>query len=128
MAFFSSFFVSLFFLIICLSITIAQAKEYLVGGYTDAWAVPASSSYTLNKWSEANRFQVGDSLGNKPYFSSSLAFIHPLFFFFHLSRFEEHHDSTLPLISGPINSTLPLQCGTMTRRKTQCFVSQEKHI
>lgn len=67
MAFSSSLSASLFFSIVCLSVTIAQAKEFIVGGTTNAWTVPTSSSYTLNKWAEANRFQVGDSLGNKPF-------------------------------------------------------------
>ncbi|KAJ4815824.1 Early nodulin-like protein 1 [Rhynchospora pubera] len=62
MDFLASFFVSLFFLILSLCLTTAQAKEFLVGGKVNAWAVPASSSDTLNKWAEASRFQVGDSL------------------------------------------------------------------
>jgi hypothetical protein len=68
MAFSSSLGVSLFILSACLSVTVGQAKEFIVGGNTNAWTVPASSSYTLNKWAEANRFQVGDSIGNKLYF------------------------------------------------------------
>ncbi|KAJ4754999.1 Early nodulin-like protein 1 [Rhynchospora pubera] len=59
MAFLASFFVSLFFLILSLS---ALQLHKLVGGKVNAWAVPASSSDTLNKWAEASRFQVGDSL------------------------------------------------------------------
>ncbi|KAJ4763341.1 Early nodulin-like protein 1 [Rhynchospora pubera] len=62
MDFLASFFVSLFFLILSLCLTTAQAKEFLVGGKVNAWAVTASSSDTLNKWAEASRFQVGDSL------------------------------------------------------------------
>ncbi|KAM0943421.1 putative Phytocyanin domain, cupredoxin [Dioscorea sansibarensis] len=48
---------SLFFLI-----TSSQAKEFLVGGAAGSWKIPSSTSESLNKWAEANRFQAGDSL------------------------------------------------------------------
>ncbi|KAJ6383076.1 hypothetical protein OIU77_031490 [Salix suchowensis] len=42
---------------------LSQAKDVLVGGKTDAWKIPSSeSSDSLNKWAEAARFLVGDSL------------------------------------------------------------------
>ncbi|KAJ0965838.1 hypothetical protein J5N97_026976 [Dioscorea zingiberensis] len=48
---------SFFFLI-----TSSQAKDFLVGGAAGAWKVPSSASESLNRWAEASRFQVGDSL------------------------------------------------------------------
>ncbi|KAL2317974.1 hypothetical protein Fmac_031850 [Flemingia macrophylla] len=38
------------------------AKEFLVGGKTDAWKIPSSQSESLNQWAERSRFQVGDYL------------------------------------------------------------------
>lgn len=40
-----------------------EAKEFLVGGQTDAWKIPSSSqSESLNQWAENSRFHIGDSL------------------------------------------------------------------
>lgn len=41
----------------------SEAKEFLVGDKTNSWQMPSFPSQSLNKWAEANRFQVGDSLG-----------------------------------------------------------------
>ncbi|XP_042964779.1 early nodulin-like protein 3 [Carya illinoinensis] len=38
------------------------AREFLVGGKTKAWIIPAFDSKSLNKWAEGSRFQIGDSL------------------------------------------------------------------
>ena len=51
-------------LVFLLSITCSAAKEFLVGGKTNAWKIPSSQSDSLNKWAESSRFLVGDSLGN----------------------------------------------------------------
>ncbi|XP_073004210.1 early nodulin-like protein 14 [Typha latifolia] len=55
----SLLFFSTFLLISSIS---SEAKDFLVGGSTDSWKIPTSTSDSLNKWAEANRFQVGDSL------------------------------------------------------------------
>ncbi|KAL6345636.1 hypothetical protein AAG906_017368 [Vitis piasezkii] len=49
-------------LVFLLSITCSAAKEFLVGGKTNAWKIPSSQSDSLNKWAESSRFLVGDSL------------------------------------------------------------------
>lgn len=41
----------------------SEAKEFLVGDKTNSWQMPSFPSQSLNKWAEANRFHVGDSLG-----------------------------------------------------------------
>ncbi|XP_022750327.1 early nodulin-like protein 1 [Durio zibethinus] len=51
---------SLVLLFLFLSFT--EAKEFLVGGKTDAWKIPSSESDSLNKWAEISRFRIGDSL------------------------------------------------------------------
>ncbi|KAE9586434.1 hypothetical protein Lal_00044776 [Lupinus albus] len=40
----------------------AASKDILVGGKSDAWKIPPSSSDFLNQWAERSRFQVGDHL------------------------------------------------------------------
>ncbi|XP_058114054.1 early nodulin-like protein 15 [Magnolia sinica] len=42
--------------------SLSEAKDFLVGGKTNAWQIPSSPSDSLNQWAEANRFQIGDSL------------------------------------------------------------------
>lgn len=42
--------------------TIAEAREFIVGGRAHAWKVPSPAEPTLNQWAESMRFQVGDSL------------------------------------------------------------------
>ncbi|KAB1211922.1 Early nodulin-like protein 1 [Morella rubra] len=39
-----------------------EARDFLVGGKTNAWKVPTSEAESFNKWAEGSRFQVGDSL------------------------------------------------------------------
>ncbi|XP_073118409.1 early nodulin-like protein 13 [Elaeis guineensis] len=58
----SPLFSSLVFLVLILIVRSSEAKDFLVGGNTEAWKIPSSPSKTLNHWAEANRFQVGDSL------------------------------------------------------------------
>ncbi|XP_008794359.1 early nodulin-like protein 3 [Phoenix dactylifera] len=53
---------SLVFLVLLLIVGSSEAKDFLVGGNTEAWKIPSSPSETLNQWAEANRFLVGDSL------------------------------------------------------------------
>ncbi|KAG1326559.1 early nodulin-like protein 3 [Cocos nucifera] len=53
---------TLLFLALLLIIRSSEAKDFLVGGNTEAWKIPSSKSETLNRWAEATRFQVGDSL------------------------------------------------------------------
>ncbi|KAJ3693340.1 hypothetical protein LUZ60_008820 [Juncus effusus] len=54
------------FLILCFTtLTMfvkSEAKQFIVGGDVYAWSIPATSSFSLNKWAESNRFQIGDSL------------------------------------------------------------------
>ncbi|XP_050272307.1 early nodulin-like protein 1 [Quercus robur] len=49
-------------LFISLFISFTEARELLVGGNSNAWKIPSSESESLNKWAEASRFQIGDSL------------------------------------------------------------------
>ncbi|XP_030953402.1 early nodulin-like protein 1 [Quercus lobata] len=49
-------------LLVSFFISLTEAREFLVGGKTNAWKIPSSESESLNKWAEASRFQVGDSL------------------------------------------------------------------
>ncbi|XP_008803702.3 early nodulin-like protein 3 [Phoenix dactylifera] len=49
-------------LALLLIVSSSEAKDFLVGGDTEAWKIPSSKSETLNRWAEAHRFQVGDSL------------------------------------------------------------------
>ncbi|RDX86231.1 Early nodulin-like protein 1, partial [Mucuna pruriens] len=51
---------SLFLLFLFFGFSIA--KEFLVGGKTDAWNIPSSQSDSLNQWAQRSRFQVGDYL------------------------------------------------------------------
>ncbi|XAR69986.1 hypothetical protein NMG60_11001786 [Bertholletia excelsa] len=48
-------------MLLCL-LSFTEAREYLVGGKTDAWQIPSSESDSLNKWAESSRFLIGDSL------------------------------------------------------------------
>ncbi|KAM7267309.1 hypothetical protein ACFE04_009475 [Oxalis oulophora] len=48
--------------LISLFIGITGARDFVVGGKTNAWKIPTSESDSLNKWAAALRFQVGDSL------------------------------------------------------------------
>ncbi|PRQ26882.1 putative cupredoxin [Rosa chinensis] len=43
-------------------LSFSEAREFLVGGKADAWAVPSSESQSLNKWAESKRFNTGDIL------------------------------------------------------------------
>ncbi|KAK9996203.1 hypothetical protein SO802_020889 [Lithocarpus litseifolius] len=49
-------------LFISLFISFTEARELLIGGNNNAWKIPSSKSESLNKWAEASRFQIGDSL------------------------------------------------------------------
>jgi hypothetical protein len=49
----------------------SQAKDFIVGGPTDGWKVPAMSD-ALNKWASANRFHIGDNLGKSRHHQESL--------------------------------------------------------
>ncbi|XP_040997855.1 early nodulin-like protein 1 [Juglans microcarpa x Juglans regia] len=49
-------------LLISLFLSFTEAREFLIGGKTNAWIIPASDSESLNKWAEGSRFQIGDSL------------------------------------------------------------------
>ncbi|OVA01333.1 Plastocyanin-like [Macleaya cordata] len=41
----------------------SEAKDFLVGGKSDAWEIPSSpQSQPLNQWAQSSRFQIGDSL------------------------------------------------------------------
>lgn len=48
--------------LLCLLISFSEAKEYLVGGKTNAWEIPSSQADFLNQWAEASRFRIGDYL------------------------------------------------------------------
>lgn len=50
-------------LLIFLLLRSSEARDILVGGKADAWAIPSSESQSLNKWAETNRFRTGDTLG-----------------------------------------------------------------
>ncbi|KAE8126072.1 hypothetical protein FH972_020819 [Carpinus fangiana] len=45
-----------------LFVSFTEAREFLVGSKTNAWKIPSSEAESLNKWAEASRFQIGDSL------------------------------------------------------------------
>ncbi|PON74545.1 Cupredoxin [Parasponia andersonii] len=65
MASFSRTSSSLLLLLTSLLFTISEAKEILVGGKSDAWSIPSSSSsqtQLLNQWAESTRFRIGDTL------------------------------------------------------------------
>ena len=62
-------------LFIYLFISFTEARELLVGGNSNAWKIPSSESESLNKWAEASRFQIGDSLG-----TNTIPKIYSLFF------------------------------------------------
>ncbi|XP_010265565.1 PREDICTED: early nodulin-like protein 1 [Nelumbo nucifera] len=47
--------------LVFLLFSFSEAREILVGGKTDAWKIP-SESVSLNRWAEAARFQIGDTL------------------------------------------------------------------
>ncbi|XP_077216813.1 early nodulin-like protein 14 [Tasmannia lanceolata] len=49
-------------ILITLLFSLSEAKDFLVGGKTNAWKIPSSSSESLNQWAESNRFKIGDSL------------------------------------------------------------------
>ncbi|CAL5375082.1 unnamed protein product [Camellia sinensis] len=53
-------------LVFLASTSLSEAREFLVGGKTEAWNVPSSSSHhspdSLNQWAESSRFLIGDSL------------------------------------------------------------------
>ncbi|PIN17650.1 hypothetical protein CDL12_09683 [Handroanthus impetiginosus] len=42
-------------------ISFSEAREFVVGGKRSSWEVPSSPD-EFNKWAEANRFQIGDSI------------------------------------------------------------------
>ncbi|KAG0466763.1 hypothetical protein HPP92_017732 [Vanilla planifolia] len=50
------------FLLTLCGITFTEAKEFLVGGATNAWTIPSTASEPLNQWAESTRFLVGDYL------------------------------------------------------------------
>ncbi|EPS72444.1 hypothetical protein M569_02314 [Genlisea aurea] len=47
---------SLFFL------SMADARDLVVGGKANSWTIPLSDSDSLNRWAEKSRFVIGDSL------------------------------------------------------------------
>ncbi|XP_050363115.1 early nodulin-like protein 1 [Argentina anserina] len=52
----------LMFVTILALLSFSEGTEFLVGGKSDAWAVPSSESQSLNKWAESKRFRTGDVL------------------------------------------------------------------
>jgi hypothetical protein len=50
-------------LIVSLFVTFTEARDIMVGGKNYSWKIPSSESDSLNKWAEASRFRVGDTLG-----------------------------------------------------------------
>ncbi|RRT41119.1 hypothetical protein B296_00043242 [Ensete ventricosum] len=50
--------------LLLVSFTISEARDFLVGGDDRAWRVPRTTTDSLNRWAERNRFHIGDSLGN----------------------------------------------------------------
>ncbi|KAK1286975.1 Early nodulin-like protein 3 [Acorus calamus] len=52
----------LFLTLIFITTLSSEAKDFLVGGTTNAWKIPSSPSDSLNHWAESTRFQIGDSL------------------------------------------------------------------
>ncbi|KAK1322682.1 Early nodulin-like protein 3 [Acorus calamus] len=57
----------LFLSLIFITTLSSEAKDFLVGGTTNAWKIPSSPSDSLNRWAESTRFQIGDSLGKCVY-------------------------------------------------------------
>ncbi|KAJ4880553.1 early nodulin-like protein 12 [Raphanus sativus] len=51
-----------FLLLTTVSHAASKPRMILVGGSSQSWKVPDSSSNTLNQWAENNRFKVGDIL------------------------------------------------------------------
>ncbi|KAF8073276.1 hypothetical protein N665_1122s0005 [Sinapis alba] len=51
-----------FLLLTTVSHGASKPRMFLVGGSSQSWKVPDSSSNTLNQWAENNRFKVGDIL------------------------------------------------------------------
>ncbi|PKA57617.1 Early nodulin-like protein 1 [Apostasia shenzhenica] len=51
-----------FLLVLSSPIISSEANEFLVGGASGGWKIPSPPSEPLNRWAEANRFQVGDLL------------------------------------------------------------------
>ncbi|KAB5552779.1 hypothetical protein DKX38_010090 [Salix brachista] len=49
-------------LIVSLFVTFTEARDIMVGGKNHSWKIPSSESDSLNKWAEASRFRVGDTL------------------------------------------------------------------
>ncbi|KAF5749508.1 putative Early nodulin-like protein 15 [Tripterygium wilfordii] len=43
-------------------ITLTEGRDILIGGKSNGWKIPSSESDSLNKWAQASRFQIGDSL------------------------------------------------------------------
>ncbi|CAL0307065.1 unnamed protein product [Lupinus luteus] len=54
----------IFFIIFSLFLLISCCKgfEFVVGGNKDQWKVPLQSPDSLNRWAEAQRFRIGDTL------------------------------------------------------------------
>ncbi|KAK1316316.1 hypothetical protein QJS10_CPA05g02213 [Acorus calamus] len=52
----------LFLSLIFISTISSEAKDFLVGGTTNAWKIPTSKTDSLNSWAQGTRFQIGDSL------------------------------------------------------------------
>jgi hypothetical protein len=51
------------FLCFVLLVSMTAATEFKAGG-TGQWKVPESGAKTYNQWAEANRFKIGDTVGN----------------------------------------------------------------
>ncbi|XP_077238141.1 early nodulin-like protein 14 [Tasmannia lanceolata] len=49
-------------ILISLFLSLSEATDFLVGGTTNSWKIPSSTSESLNQWAESNRFRIGDSL------------------------------------------------------------------
>lgn len=93
-------------LLIFLLLRSSEARDILVGGKADAWAIPSSESQSLNKWAETNRFRTGDTLGkliNNEFPSFGLAWL----------------GSVLRLAAANFLNNIHFQCGSMTVQKTQ---------
>ncbi|MCL7027801.1 hypothetical protein MKW94_008538 [Papaver nudicaule] len=55
--------ISLVLVNLALFSSFSEAKDFLVGGKSNGWEVPASpQSQPLNQWAQSSRFQLGDSL------------------------------------------------------------------
>ncbi|XP_043706612.1 early nodulin-like protein 1 [Telopea speciosissima] len=48
--------------LVFLLFSFSEARDILVGNKNDAWKIPTSDSESLNRWAEASRFQIDDSL------------------------------------------------------------------